>query len=103
MVQRQEWLIPQNQNFILRFFLYALLYFWLCWVFVAAHGLFLVAASRGHSLVVVRGVLISVASLVKNRLSAQRLSCCELLALGNASVSQALKGAGFSSCGAHAQ
>ena len=22
--------------------------FWLCWVFIAAHGLFLVAASRGY-------------------------------------------------------
>ena len=26
------------------------IYFWLCWVFVAAHGLSLVAASRGYSL-----------------------------------------------------
>ena len=26
------------------------MYFWLCWVFVAAHGLSLVAASRGYSL-----------------------------------------------------
>ena len=25
------------------------IYFWLCWVFVAAHGLSLVAASRGYS------------------------------------------------------
>ena len=103
MVQRQEWLILQNQNFILRIFLCTLLYFGLCWVFAAAHGLFLIAASRGYSPVAVHGLLISVASLVKNRLQAQRLSCCELLALGNASVSQALEGAGFSSCGAQAQ
>ena len=26
------------------------IYFWLCWVFVAAHGLSLVEASRGYSL-----------------------------------------------------
>ena len=28
---------------------FILFYFWLCWVFVAAHGLSLVAASRGYS------------------------------------------------------
>ena len=36
--------------------------FWLHWVFVAVHGLSLVAASRGYS--VVHGLLIAVASLV---------------------------------------
>ena len=30
-------------------FFFFLIYFWLCWVFVAARGLSLVAASRGHS------------------------------------------------------
>ena len=35
----------------------------LCWVFVAACGLSLVAVSRGHSLVVVHGLLTEVASL----------------------------------------
>ena len=39
---------------------------WLCWVFVAACGLSLVAASGGYSLVEVRGVLIAVASLVSS-------------------------------------
>ena len=38
--------------------------FWLCWVFGAAHGLSLVVASRGSSLIVVHGLLIAVASLV---------------------------------------
>ena len=33
-------------------------FFWLHWVFVAAHGPSLVAASRGYYLVVVRGLLI---------------------------------------------
>ena len=33
-------------------------YFWLCWVFVAAHGLSRVEASRGPSLVVVLGLLV---------------------------------------------
>ena len=30
--------------------IYLFIYFWLCWVFVAAHELSLVAASRGYSL-----------------------------------------------------
>ena len=40
------------------------LYFGLHWVFVAARGLSLVAASGGYSLAVVHGLLISMASLV---------------------------------------
>ena len=36
------------------------IYFWLCWVFAAALGLSLVAASRGHSLVAVCRLLIAV-------------------------------------------
>ena len=31
--------------------LFIYFYFWLCWVFIAAHGLSLVAESRGYSLV----------------------------------------------------
>ena len=44
--------------------------FWLHWVFVALGfcGASLVAASRGYSLVAVRGLLIVVASLVEHRL-----------------------------------
>ena len=45
-------------------YLFTLNYFWLCWVFVAARGLSLVAASRGYSLVSVPGLLIAMASLV---------------------------------------
>jgi len=43
---------------------YLLIYFWLCWVFVAILGFSLVAASEGYSPGVVRGLLIVVASLV---------------------------------------
>ena len=43
------------------FFIYL---FWLCWVFVAARRLSLVAASWGLLFVAVRGLLIVVASLV---------------------------------------
>ena len=39
------------------------IYFWLCWVFVAAHRLSLVVASRGYSLVEVCRLLIAVASV----------------------------------------
>ena len=51
------------------YFLYKLIYFilfiyfWLHWVFVAAHGLSLVAASRGYSSLQVRVLLSVVASL----------------------------------------
>ena len=41
-----------------------LFYFWLRWVFIAARGLSLVVAIRGLLFVVVRGLLIAVASLV---------------------------------------
>ena len=44
------------------FFIY--FYFWLRWVFVAAHGLTLVAASGGLLFVAVHWLLIAVASLV---------------------------------------
>ena len=40
------------------------IYFWLRWVFVAAHGLSLVAASGGYSSLQCAGLLIAVASLV---------------------------------------
>ena len=52
------------------------IFFWLCWVFVAAIRLSLVAC-RVCSLVAVRGLLIAVASFVeKHRLSAHRLNGC---------------------------
>ena len=40
------------------------IYFWLCWVSAVVLGLSLAVASRGNSLVVARGLLIAVASLV---------------------------------------
>ena len=55
------------------------MYFWLCWVFVATHGLSLVMESRGSSLVLVRGLLIAEASLVTEH----RLSSCGSWALEN--------------------
>ena len=53
------------------------IFFWgggVCWVFVDEHRLSLVVASGGYSLVSVRGLLITVASLVvEHRLKAHRL------------------------------
>ena len=46
------------------FLLYIYIYLWLRWVFVPSHGLSLVVASRGYSLVAVCRLLIAVASLV---------------------------------------
>ena len=43
---------------------FVFIYFWLCWLFAAAHRLSLVAASGGYSAVVVHDLLIMVPSLV---------------------------------------
>ena len=45
--------------------------FWMCWVFVAAGGLFLVTASGGYSLAVVHRLLIGVASLVEEHMDSR--------------------------------
>ena len=45
-------------------YIYIYIYLWLRWVFVPSHGLSLVVASRGYSLVAVCRLLIAVASLV---------------------------------------
>ena len=49
--------------------LFNFVYFWLCWVFVAARGLSLVSESRGYSLAVVCGLLTAVSSLVAGQAS----------------------------------
>ena len=64
-----EWFIPLiciNHSYHSFFFkyIYLFIYFWLRWVFIAAHWLSLVAASGGLLFVAVRGLLIVVASLV---------------------------------------
>ena len=46
------------------FFFLILIYFWLCWVFIAVHGLSLVAMGGGYSLIAVHVLLIAVTSLV---------------------------------------
>ena len=53
---------PRKQFFLINLFYF--IYFWLHWVFVAVHGLSLVAASGGLLFVAVRRPLIVVASLV---------------------------------------
>ena len=50
-----RWLFSDTENWVVFYFLkrlefiYLLIYFWLCWVFVSVQGLSLVVASRGHS------------------------------------------------------
>ena len=53
---------PSNPGWQFFYILFLLIY-WLHWVFVATHGLALVEASRGCSLVMVHGLLTEVASL----------------------------------------
>ena len=61
-------LILRNPLFRFPFFLKIIfVYFWLCWVSLAACGLSLAVASGGYSLVVC-GLLIGVTSLVENGL-----------------------------------
>ena len=43
---------------------YHLIYFWLCWVFVAACRFSVVAVNGGYSLIAMCGLLIEVVSLV---------------------------------------
>ena len=76
------------------FFLKKLINFWLRWVFVAARGLSLVAASGGLLSIVVRGLLIAVASLVAEH----GLQVCGLGSCGSRALERRL-----SSCGARAQ
>ena len=100
--RKRGWLAPQGQSgpkvlssptrpivsfFFFKLFIY--LFIWLCWVFVAACGLFsLVVASRGYS------------SLWCMGFSLGGFSCCRARALGaRASVVVAL---GLSSCGSRA-
>ena len=59
-----------------------LFYFWLCWVFVAAHGLSLVAASEGYSSLRCAGFSLQWLLLLQSTRSRR---------------------AGFSSCGTRAQ
>ena len=44
--------------------MYVCIYFWLCWVFGAARGLFSSCGERGLLFIAVHGLLIAVASLV---------------------------------------
>ena len=53
-----------GRNVFFFLIIYLLIYFRLCWVFIADRALFLVAASGGYSLDVVRELLIAVASFV---------------------------------------
>ena len=54
----------RHQGSPIFFNLFYFIYFWLRWVFVAAHGLSLVAASGGYSSLRCHGWLTAVASLV---------------------------------------
>ena len=72
--------VSKSQCIILYIFFYyyyffKFIYFWLCWVFTATHGLSLVVASRCYSLVAMRWLLIAVVSpVVEHSSRALRLS-----------------------------
>ena len=56
---------PKNKYMSVLYFFKAL-FIWLCWVFVAAHRVSLVAVSRGYSQLAVCGFLNAVASLLQS-------------------------------------
>ena len=60
----EESLIFNKELFLFIFKIYVFIYFWLHWIFVAAHGLFSSCGERGLLFVAVCGLLIAVASLV---------------------------------------
>ena len=67
-------------------------FFWLCWVFIAAHGFSLAAAKRGLLFAAVRGLLTVEASLVvAHRLKARRRPQAQG-ALASAGAAPALRG-----------
>ena len=57
-------------------FIYLFIYFWLCWVFVSARGLSLVAASGDHSSSRCAGLSLSRPLVAEHRLQTRRLSSC---------------------------
>ena len=63
----QSTVYPKNTYKCYMFFVFNfcifITYFCLCWLFVAVHGLSLVAASRGNSLVLLPRLLTALASL----------------------------------------
>ena len=89
---QKEHLIPGEKTFLAKdtrvpdlFALGYLFFFLIYFIFgitgSSARGLSLVPVSRGHSLVVVGGLLIAVASLVKSRLSSVWASVAVVLGL----------------------
>ena len=63
------------------FFLFVFVYFWLCWVFIAALGFSLIAVSGDYSLAVVCGLLTAGASLTEeHRLPVHGPRSCASLA-----------------------
>ena len=62
------WSQPPGLFYLFFQIIYLHVYFWLCWIIVAACGLSLAAASGGYSLVAAHRLLVAVASLVEHRL-----------------------------------
>ena len=58
----------ETRFFLFFFFINLFIYFWLHWVFVAAHGLSLSCGEQGLLFLVVHVLLIVVASLVEHGL-----------------------------------
>ena len=99
---------PQHRLFLLldlRFFFFfsffriLFTFFFLCWVFIAAQAFSLVVASRGYSLVVIRGLIMEASLVAEHRLQGTLASvavACRLWSTGSIAVVHWLS---YSACG----
>ena len=85
--------------FFFSFFRILFTYFFLCWVFIAAQAFSLVVASRGYSLVVIRGLIMEASLVAEHRLQGTLASvavACRLWSTGSIAVVHWLS---YSACG----
>ena len=101
-MQTVSYTISTSLILFIYLFTYLLIYLWLCWVFDAAHGLSLVAASRGYSSLQCAGLSLCGLSCYGAQALGTRASLVAALRLSSCGT-QALDCAGFSSCGTWAQ
>ena len=75
--------------FFFSFFRILFTYFFLCWVFIAAQAFSLVVASRGYSLVAMRGLIVEASLVAEHRLQGTLASvavACRLWSIGSIAV-----------------
>ena len=85
---------------VVYYFIYLFIYFWLCWVFVAARGLSLVPATAGYSLS--QCMVLSLRWPLPLQSTGSRLTGSVVVARRRQSAGPAVVVHGLSSCGSRA-